>query len=198
MSKIVLASTSMARRALLDQLGLEYEAVSPDVPEPLERERDPYEQARSFAMAKARAVARLRSGSIVIGADQVLEFEGGAYGKVDRPEAALSILRRMAGRSHVLATAVCVIAPGGAEWCGLEVSRLTMRTLSEAELAAYVATGEWEGCAGCYRLEGRGLSLFERIEGDHTNVLGLPVPLLLSHLRTLGVPLFGSAVKMPA
>jgi septum formation protein len=196
MPKLVLASTSPWRKALLAQLGLEFEAVAPETPEPLELDGDPVEQAERFASEKAHAVARLRPDAIVVGADQVLEQDGRSYAKVETADEALEALRRLSGRTHALITAVTVLAPGRSEWRGREVSRLTMRPLSEAELAAYVATGEWEGCAGCYRLEGRGLGLFERIEGDHTNVLGLPVPLLLTHLRTLGVPLFGPAVRI--
>ena len=196
MPTLVLASTSPWRRGLLTQVGLEFEAVAPETPEPLEEGGDPIEQAERFASEKARAVAAIRPDSIVVGADQVLEFEGRSYGKVETAAEALEALRRLAGRTHALVTAVSILAPGRPEWRGREVSRLTMRALSEAELTAYLATGEWEGCAGCYRLEGRGLALFERIEGDHTNVLGLPVPMLLTQLRTLGVPLFGSAAKI--
>ena len=77
-------------------------------------------------------------------------------------------------------------------WQGDEVTRLEVRRLESAEIEAYLATGEWRGCAGGYRVEGRGLALFERIDGDWTNVLGLPMPLLLGELRRRGVPLFGS------
>lgn len=187
---LVLASTSPARRALLDQVGLSYEAVSPEVVEVLDREAPALDQARSLALQKAQAVATRRPEAIVIGADQVLEVDGRSFGKPESAEQALAQLRLLNGRTHALVTAFAILAPGRAPVVDEEVSRMTVRALSEAELQAYVATGEWHGCAGSYRLEGRGLALFERLEGDHTNVLGLPVPRLLTHLRALGVPLF--------
>jgi septum formation protein len=192
MRRLVLASTSPARRALLDQVGLSYVAVAPGTAEPLERFADPVAQARAFAQAKAQAVFERFPDAIVVGADQVLAFEGEAWGKAADASQAYDQLTRLSGRTHALVTAVSVLASGEASWCEVAESRLTVRGLSEAERRAYVATGEWEGCAGGYRLEGRGLALFERIEGDHTNVLGLPMPLLLTRLRALGVPLFGA------
>jgi septum formation protein len=196
MHRLVLASTSPARKALLDQVGLAYDAVAPRTAEPLERFADPASQARAFAESKARAVFDRHPEAIVVGADQVLAFEGEAWGKPVDARQAYEQLTRLSGRTHALLTAVCVLAPGEAPWCGLAESRLTVRALTEAERRAYVATGEWEGCAGGYRLEGRGLALFELIEGDHTNVLGLPMPLLLTRLRALGVPLFGDAATL--
>lgn len=194
---LVLASTSPHRRALLDQLGLAYEAVDPAVPEPLERFADPLAQAQAFALAKARAVAARRPGAIVVGADQVLAFEGEAWGKpVDGAEA-LTKLARLSGRTHALITALAVLGPGDASWTAHAESRLTVRRLTAAQQQAYIDTEEWRGCAGGYRLEGRGLALFDRIEGDHTNIIGLPVPLLLSRLEQLGVPLFAPSIKVP-
>ena len=196
MPVFVLASTSPARRALLDQVGLAYEAVPPGTAEPLERFSDPLLQAEAFALAKAQAVAALRPGAIVVGADQVLAFEGEAWGKPRDAAEAYAQLTRLCGRTHALITAVAVLSPGASAWLSHARSLLTVRALDEDERRAYVATGEWEGCAGGYRLEGRGLALFESIEGDHTNVLGLPMPLLLGRLRALGVPLFPSAATL--
>jgi septum formation protein len=190
MRPLVLASTSSARRALFDQVGLVYEAVSPEVPEPLEKQGDPALQAAAFALAKARAVAASRTDAIVVGADQVLAFSGESWGKPESADAAFEQLSRLAGQTHELVTAVAIVSPGEPDFTACERSRLTVRGLSEDEVRAYVATGEWQGCAGGYRLEGRGLALFERIEGDHTNILGLPMPLVLTRLRSLGVPLF--------
>jgi septum formation protein len=188
--QIILASTSEARQALLRQVGLAFEAVSPDVPEPLERLRDPAAQARRFARDKAAAVAQRFPGRIVVGADQVLSLDGEAWGKPADAEAAFDQLSRLSGRRHTLVTAIAIADGAGGFVEDAEETELTVRSLSEAELRAYVATGEWHGCAGSYRLEGRGLALFEAISGDPTNVLGLPMPRLLTHLRALGVPLF--------
>jgi septum formation protein len=198
MPTLVLASTSPARRALLDQVGLSFEAVAPGTAEPLERFSDPLRQAEAFALAKAQAVAALRLGAIVVGADQVLAFEGEAWGKPRDAGEAYDQLTRLCGRTHALVTAVAVLAPGEPPWLSHARSLLTVRALDADERRAYVATGEWEGCAGGYRLEGRGLALFESIDGDHTNVLGLPMPLLLGRLRSLGVPLFPAAATVSA
>lgn len=184
---LVLASTSAARRALLDQLGLAYEAIAPEVPEPLVQHLPAREQARAFALAKARAVAALRPQAVVVGADQVLELDGRSFGKPESEAQAFEQLQMLVGRTHALLTAIAIVAPGRAPVVDEEVSHLSVRPLTDAQLRAYVATGEWHGCAGSYRLEGRGLALFERIEGDHTNVLGLPIPRLLGHLIPLGI-----------
>ena len=190
-TRLVLASTSVQRRALLFQAGLVFEAVDPAVPEPLERFADPLMQARAFARSKALAVASRHPDAIVIGADQVLSFEGEAWGKPADAQVALEQLQRLTGKTHVLLTAVAICGPDGSLFESHAESRLTVRDLTPQEQQAYVATGEWRGCAGGYRLEGRGLALFERLEGDHTNVLGLPMPLVLGRLRAMGVPLFG-------
>ena len=187
--RLVLASTSPARRALLDQTGLPYEAESPDVEERLDPSAPAAAQARALALAKARAVAARHPDAIVVGADQVLVADGLALGKPPDEAAALAQLRRLAGRTHALVTGLAIVAPGRPPIVEDEETRITFRALDDSELAAYVATGEWRGCAGSYRLEGRGILLVERVEGDHTNVLGLPLPRLLGHLRALGVKL---------
>ena len=188
MRPLVLASTSPARRALLEQVGLRFVAEAPEVAEALDPAGDPVEQARALALAKARAVAARRPDALVIGADQVLVLEGRVLGKPADEVDARAQLARMAGRRHALITAVALVGDG--IWQGQEKTTLQVRPLTGGEIDAYVATGEWRGCAGGYRLEGRGLALFERIEGDPTNVLGLPVPLLLGELRRRGHPLF--------
>ena len=186
---LVLASTSPARRALLQQLGLRFECVAPAVEERLDPTGDPVAQAIRLALEKARAVFARRPDALVVGADQVLVLDGRALGKPADEEEARAQLRSMAGRRHELVTGVAVIGAEGA-WQAHERTALQVRALDPAEIDAYVATGEWRGCAGGYRVEGRGLALFERIDGDFTNVLGLPVPLLLGELRRRGVPLF--------
>lgn len=187
--RLVLASTSPARRALLDQVGLAYEAIAPEIPEPLLPGLSPAEQAEALAEAKARAVAARAPDAVVIGADQLLVLDGQPFGKPADEAAAREQLRRLSGRAHELVTGLSILAPGHAPVREHEVTRLWLRPLPDAELSAYLATGEWRGCAGSYRIEGRGLALMERIEGDHENILGLPMIRLLGHLRRLGIPL---------
>jgi septum formation protein len=193
-TRLVLASTSPARRALFDQIGLHYEAVSPQVDEILELEGDPVAQARELARAKAAAVAARFPDATVVAADQVLAFEGEVWGKPATAEDALRQLQRLAGRTHALVCGVAIFTPRE-RIVEHEETQLTMRALSPAELDAYVRTGEWQGCAGAYRIEAKGLALFERIVGDYTNVLGLPMLRVLSHLRRLEVPLFPAPSK---
>lgn len=128
----------------------------------------------------------------MIGSDQVLAFAGEVWGKPENAAIARHQLRRLSGRSHELVTAFAVVVPGGETILEHVETRLQLHALTPEEIAGYVATGEWEGCAGGYRVEGRGLALFERIDGDWTNVLGLPVPRLLTILRRFGIrPLEG-------
>lgn len=187
---LVLASTSAARRQLLHQAGFAFEALAPDVEEALDARGDAAAQAMALARLKALAVARRRPEAIVVGADQVLSVDGLVLGKPADAAAARAQLGRLNGRQHALVTGLCVVSPDGGVQITSERTTLTVRALSDAELDAYVATGEWQGCAGSYRLEGRGIGLFERLDGDWTNVLGLPMPALLTLLRGLGVPLF--------
>lgn len=187
--RVILASTSPARRALLSSVGLAHEALSPGVDEDVPPGTGPAETARVLAFRKAAAVAARHPDAIVIGADQVLDFEGRPFGKPADEADALAGLRRLSGRAHSLVTGLAVLAPGAPPLVEEERTILHVRALSDDEARRYVATGEWRGCAGGYRVEGRGLALFERIEGDWTNVLGLPMPRLLGHLRRLGVPI---------
>lgn len=189
MHPLVLASTSPARRALLEQVGLPFVAESPGVEEHLDPAADPVAQARDLALRKALAVAARHPDAIVVGADQVLVLEGRALGKPRDEAEARAQLSAMSGATHALVTGVAVVG-GGRIWQGDEATRLRVRALEPEEIEAYLSTGEWRGCAGGYRVEGRGLALFESIEGDWTNVLGLPMPLLLGELRRRGVPLF--------
>lgn len=187
--RVILASTSPARRALLSSVGLAHEAEAPGVDEDVPPGTRPAETARILALRKAAAVAARHPDTIVVGADQVLELDGTPFGKPADEAEALAVLRRLSGRAHALVTGLAVLAPGAAPVVEDERTVLHVRTLTDDEARRYVATGEWRGCAGGYRVEGRGLALFERIEGDWTNVLGLPMPRLLGHLRRLGVPI---------
>jgi septum formation protein len=185
-ARIVLASTSPTRRALLSQVGLSFVAEGAGVPEPLERFADPTEQARALAVSKARAVAARHPNDVVIGADQVLAFEGEVWGKSETADEARRLLRRLSGATHSLICGLAIIAPG-TFIVDDDESRLTMHALRPDEIDGYIATNEWQGCAGGYQVEHRGLALFSKIEGDYTNILGLPMLKLLAHLRGFGI-----------
>jgi len=191
MAKLVLASTSPMRRQLLEAAGFRPEVVPSAVDEGACVVEDPVERVAALARAKAEAVARsypVGEGFVVIGADQVV-FDpevGEAWGKPPSAAVHLERLRAMRGRTHHLVTAWAVISSAGTR-CGCDLTRLTLRSdLDDAELSAYVDTGEARYCAGGYAAEGHGMFLFERIDGDWSNVMGLPMGSVLTVLRDLG------------
>jgi septum formation protein len=143
-----------------------------------------------LAERKARTVASAHPTALVIGADQLVSFQGQALGKPPDAKAAAAQLRSMRGRAHDIVTGVCVVGPGFLV-TEVDVARLTVLPLTDAEVEAYVATGEWQGCAGGYRIEGRGQALFSRIEGDRSAIQGLPMQRVVRLLREAGVNFFG-------
>ena len=177
---------------MLESAGLSVESVPADVDERgLQATLDdagPVDVALALAREKARVVAAIRPGLPVLGADQVLWDGVQTIGKPADPDAHLARLRSLRGQTHELVTAWCLVGPGaGMERVGVSRTRLTVRAdLEEAELAAYVASGEGSGCAGGYAIEGHGAWLFERVDGDWNNIIGLPLFDVLSALRALG------------
>ena len=191
MQTLVLASTSPWRRALLESAGVSVRAVAPGVDERSVQaelpDAGPADVALALARAKAEAVAATNGGAFVLGADQVLWDGRELIGKPADPGAHLRRLQGLRGRSHELLTGWCLVVPSGAQQAGIERTVLTMRAdLTDAELRAYVATGEGSGCAGGYAVEGHGAWLFERIDGDWSNVVGLPVFAVITALRQHG------------
>jgi septum formation protein len=188
-SELLLASTSPARRALMDGLGLPYRAVAPEVDEDVP-EGTPVAQAVALlAERKARAVLAKNPRALVIGADQLVSLGGRTLSKPADESAASRQLEALAGKTHDVYTALCVVGPAFLV-NEVDVARMTAWAMTAEEVAAYVATGEWKGCAGGYRVEGRGQALFERIEGDRTAIQGLPMQRLVRVLREAGLKLF--------
>ena len=188
-SELVLASTSPARRALLTSLGLPFRAESPGVDEVVPPGTSPRAAVALLAERKARAVLAKRPQALVIGADQLVELDGRPLGKPLDAAAARKQLEQLSGRSHEILTGVCVVGPGFFA-CDVDVAKLTVFPLAPDELDRYVRLGEWEGCAGGYRIEGKGQALFSAVDGDRTSVQGLPMPLLIRLLREAGVSFF--------
>jgi len=185
--RLVLASTSPARRALMDGLGVPYEAVAPGVDEQVPPGTQVEQATAMLARRKAKAVAAAHPEALVLGADQLVELDGEALGKPPDEAAALEQLRALSGRSHRIVTAVCLLGEAaGVELQEVDVVVMTLFPLAEEELRRYVATGEWRGCAGGYRVEGRGQSLFQDIQGDRTSVQGLPMLRVVRMLRRAG------------
>ena len=192
---LVLASKSAARAALLTGAGLAFETAEPGVDEEAAKAAmladgaGPREIADALAELKATRVSRRRSGALVIGADQTLEIDGMLMDKAPDLAAARAQLTRLRGKTHVLHAAVVVALDGQPIWRELKSARLRMRDFSDAYLEAYLAReGEHVlGSVGCYRMEGEGVQLFERVDGDHFTILGLPLLGLLDLLRRYDV-----------
>jgi septum formation protein len=189
---VVLASTSRVRRTLLEGAGIPVEVVSSGVDErAIEASLGPgigaTELAMRLACAKAEAVAGSYPDRIVIGADQVLEFEGACLGKPGTPDDARRQIARLAGRIHFLRSAVAIVVHGRLHAVEVESAKLTMRDLDAAAIAAYVeAAGESATrSAGGYEIEGLGIHLFSDVEGEHSTILGLPLMPVLAALRRL-------------
>lgn len=188
-SPLVLASQSGARKMLLANAGLEFEAVTADIDErgiqAASKLSNPREIGLLLAREKAKAVSANRPGSYVIGADQTLALGSRLLNKPAGRSQALAQLRDLAGHSHELNSAVAVVHDGKVIFEDVSVARMTMRQMTEAELSAYLdAAGDAvTASVGAYQLEGLGIHLFERIEGDHFTILGLPLLPLLAFLR---------------
>jgi nucleoside triphosphate pyrophosphatase len=195
MPELILASASTARAGLLRAAGVAFAIDPADIDETaIKREhrkagRDASACAAALAEAKARTVAARHMQALVIGADQILVAGDEWFDKPDDLAAAEAQLRRLRGHEHLLVTAACVVRDDERLWQALSVPKLTVRRFSDAFLAGYIAAeGDAVlGSVGAYRLEGRGVQLFARIEGDHFAILGLPLLELLDFLCGRGV-----------
>ena len=141
----------------------------------------PLDLVREHALGKARSVAAQAHGRPVLGVDTAVVLDGLVYGKPATAAEAVEMLENLGGRTHEVVSGLCLLGPGW-EAVEHEITRVSFRPFARQDVAAYVATGEWEGRAGAYAIQGRGAALVERIEGDYLNVVGLPAALLV---RTL-------------
>ena len=188
--ELILASTSSARRALMDGLALPYRAEAPGVDEDVPPTLSAREAVLLLAERKARAVQQRHPGAWVLGADQLVEVDGEVIAKPATREAARAQLGKLLGRTHAICTGVCLLGPGHAARA-VEVAQLTFYPVGPEELERYLDTGEWEGCAGSYRVEGQGQALLRALEGDRSNVQGLPMLTVVRMLRDAGFAFFG-------
>jgi septum formation protein len=176
-TSLVLASRSPRRREILDALGVEYAVLAPDVDEV--REGRPEEIVLENARRKARAgLAAEEAAAVVLGADTEVVLDGAVLGQPADANAARALLEALSGRTHDVLTGVVLASPED-ERSGVARSYVTFRELDAATLDLYLNSGEWRGRAGAYAIQGLGSILIERLEGDFSNVVGLPVPLLL-------------------
>ena len=188
---LILASNSEIRRHMLTQAGVDFRAISPDFNEAAVKQAhvgDGQSLALALANGKARSVPA-GAGDWVIGSDSVVSVDGQTYSKpVDRPNAAAH-LAAFSGRTMLLSSAVALARGGEVDWSHAETARLSVRPLSEAFIDAYL-DAEWPAiayCAGAFRMEGRGVTLFSVVEGSHFTILGMPLLPLLGALRDRSV-----------
>ena len=189
--RLILASKSAARRAMLENAGVVFTVRVADVDEDaLKRPGvDPAALATELAVAKALAVSRADPEAWVLGGDQTLSFDGGLVSKAPTLAAARERLSAMRGRTHQLHSGAALARNGSLVWSGVDSVTMRMRAFSDAFLDAYLAAegDELLHCVGAYRLEGMGSQLFEAVEGDYFTVLGLPLWPVLEALRRADV-----------
>ena len=189
-SPLILASQSRARQALLTNAGISFEAVTAEIDERAVQQASglsaPGEITSLLAREKALSVSARQPGKFVIGADQTLALGDRLFSKPAGRAQAAEQLRTLAGRSHELHSAVAVVRDGKILFEAVAIAGMTMRRLGEAEIDVYLdQAGEAvTSSVGAYQLEGLGVHLFERIEGDHFTILGLPLLPLLAFLRS--------------
>jgi septum formation protein len=177
---LVLASTSPQRRAILEQLRIPFEVVAPEYVEDDPPGLSPVELVRAHAEGKARSVHR--PGSITLGVDTEVLLDGRVYGKpADRAEAE-RMLHELSGRRHTVLSGLCLLGDDD-DLVLHELTEVTFRLLRPELVQLYIGSGEWEGRAGAYAIQGLGGRLVERIEGDYLNVVGLPGALLVALLE---------------
>ena len=184
---IILASTSPRRRELLDQIGLDYKVVSPDVDETVGDNMAPWAVVEELSLRKARAAAaHCAPGDLVIAADTVVALEGTVLGKPHDGRDAFQMLSALSGNRHQVYTGVPIIR-GEQVLTGHEMTTVTFRETDPAEIEDYIATGEPMDKAGAYGIQGMGALFIQGIDGDYHNVMGLPLYRLGRMLARLGV-----------
>ncbi len=184
--KLVLASSSPRRRVLLEKIGALAEVCSPQSEESWDASQDPSECAEFLSRSKAESVAESREEGIVLGADTVVILDGRPMGKPASADEAGIMLRQLSGRTHEVVTGITMVDAGsGRSASARAATRVTFRVLSEAEIEAYVATGEPMDKAGAYGIQGCGGLFVERLDGCFHNVVGLPLALLVRTLDDL-------------
>lgn len=186
--KFVLASASLARLKLLRMIGIEPIVHKSDYDESLVNLPQPIDLVNTLAKKKAEVVAQHYDNALVLGCDSLLEVEGEIYGKPDNEEMAIARWQYMRGKIGKLYTGHALLDSKNKQMivrCG--ITDVHFALITDAQIKAYVATGEPLNCAGCFALEGKGGVFIEKIEGCHSNVIGLSLPILRKMLTDLNL-----------
>ena len=178
---LLLASTSPQRRAILEQLGIPFDVAAPRYEEHDPPNADAAALVQEHARGKARSAAAKAEGRPVLGVDTTVVLAGHVYGKPADAADAERMLEELSGHTHAVVSGLCLLTQA---WEAVEAAAtlVTFRPLTPRDLAHYIASGEWEGRAGAYAIQGLGAALVERVEGDYLNVVGLPAALLVRML----------------
>ena len=189
--RLILASTSPRRHELLSLLNIPFEIAAPTYVERLSRDLAAVDQVRRFAEGKAQSCASRYPDGLIIGCDTIIEVDSDVLGKPrDRVDAA-RMLTRLSGRQHLIHTAVALLSTASRDIrANVETVRVLFKILSPSDVETYLTTEESLGKAGAYAVQGRGADLIERIDGDYTAAVGLP-------LRSLAAMLRESSVAIP-
>jgi len=184
--KLILASGSPRRQQLLREAGIQFEAYAPDISE----EQHPGEQATDYALRlaqeKAEKVAQQFPQHVVLAADTIVVVDGQSLGKPSDERDAERMLRLLSGRSHQVTTAVSVVVPGKPGHTNSRTTEVHFRDVTAREIQEYIATGEPMDKAGAYAIQGGAAPWVVRVDGEYSNVVGLPLSLVTEMLHTCG------------
>lgn len=183
---LILASASPRRRQLLEQIGLTFDVEPADVDEAQLPGEEATDHVVRLATEKARAVATRRPDALVIGGDTVVVLDGEILAKPRDPDHAVDMLMRLQGRTHLVATGVAVVGPGGRTAADIVRADVRFRAFGRDLARAYVATGEPLDKAGAYGIQGYGAVLVEAIQGDYFAVMGLPITTVVRLIEGFG------------
>ena len=188
MKEIILASASPRRKELLEKIDLKFKVEPSDYDEHINADLEPHEMAQSLSLGKARAVARNHDNALVIAADTFIVFEGKLFGKPHTEAEAKGMLEIINGGAHSVITGFTIIDSGNNKTLTRSVeTKVYLKKLTADEIEAYVKTGEPLDKAGAYAIQGLGSVIIEKIEGDYSNVVGLPLNVLAEILKEFGV-----------
>ncbi len=191
-SPLILASGSPRRRELISRLGIPFETISMDIPEPLDGSQ-PEEQARRLAALKLAAYTAAypdRNNSPVLCADTCVDLNGIILGKPEDRQEAGEMIRALSGNTHRVITGIAFKPPASPQILASRITEVTFSPLLEEEIEWYLDTGEWKGVAGAYRIQEQGALLIEGLKGCYYNVMGLPLRLVYGMLRDTVPDLF--------
>ncbi len=188
MRKIILASESPRRKQLLQQVGLKFQIDPSGYEEDMNHSKDPYELAEFLSLKKAQNVANKYKDEIIIAGDSLISCNGEIFGKPHTPERAREMLKALSGITHEVISGYALIDTRTNKIIsGAKGTKVYFRKLEENEIMSYIKTGEPLDRAGAYAIQEKGAFLIDKIEGDYTNVIGLPITEIIQSLRKLGL-----------